>query len=122
MVGIIGIIALLTVLGLSLFITRLATIALTMRGLSSQSASFQTRSAFTGTGFTTRESEHIAKHTVRRRIIMLLMILRSAGLVTVIIAVILSFAITSTFQLNTTHELAPVPNLPLIRNRFEKLR
>lgn len=92
MVGVIGIIALLTVLGLSLFITRLATIALTMTGLSRQAASFQARSAFTGTGFTTRESEHIANHPVRRRIIMVLMILRSAGLVTVIISVILSFA------------------------------
>ena len=39
-----------------------------------------------------------------------------------IAAGVAGLAITSTFQLNTTHELAPVPNLPLIRNRFEKLR
>ncbi len=91
MVGIIGIIALLTVLGLSLFITRLAAVALTMTGLSGQAASFQARSAFTGTGFTTSESENVVSHPVRRRIIMLLMIVRSAGLVTVIISIILSF-------------------------------
>jgi hypothetical protein len=91
MVGVIGIIALLTVLGLSLIITRLATIALAMTGLSREAALFQARSAFTGTGFTTGESESAVSHPVRRRIIMLLMIVRSAGLVTVIISIILSF-------------------------------
>ena len=91
MLGIIGIIALLTVLALSLVITRLATVALVMTGLSRESAKFQARSAFTGTGFTTWESEQIVNHPVRRRIVMILMILRSAGLVTVIISVILSF-------------------------------
>ncbi len=91
MSGIIGIIALLTVLGLSLFITRLATVALAMTGLSREAALFQARSAFTGTGFTTGESEQIVQHPVRRRIIMLLMIVRSAGLVTVVISIVLSF-------------------------------
>jgi hypothetical protein len=91
MTGIIGIIALLTVLGLSLFITRLATAALAMTGLSYEAARFQARSAFTGTGFTTSETEKVVDHPVRRRIIMLLMTLRSAGLVTVILSLILSF-------------------------------
>jgi hypothetical protein len=91
MAGIVGIIALLTVLGLSMAITRLAAIALSMTGLSRQSASFQARSAFTGTGFTTAESEKVVNHPVRRKIIMVLMVLRSAGLVTVIISVLLSF-------------------------------
>ena len=91
MLGIIGIIALLTVLALSLLITRLATIALSLTGLSRQAASFQARSAFTGTGFTTGESEKVVNHPVRRRVIMILMILRSAGLVTVLISGILSF-------------------------------
>ncbi|MFP4053420.1 MAG: TrkA C-terminal domain-containing protein [Phycisphaerae bacterium] len=92
MLGIIGIIALLTVLGLSLFITRLAAVALSMTGMSRAAASFQARSAFTGTGFTTEESEQIVNHPVRRRIVMMLMILRSAGLVTIVISIILSFA------------------------------
>lgn len=91
MLGIIGVIAFLTVLGLSLFITRLATIALTYTGLSWEAARFQARSAFTGTGFTTREAEQVVEHPVRRRIIMLLMIARSAGIVSIIISLILSF-------------------------------
>lgn len=89
--GIIGITALLTVLGLSLLITRLATVALSLTGLSYEAAQFQARSAFTGTGFTTSESETVVSHPVRRRIIMLLMLLRSAGIVTIILSLILSF-------------------------------
>jgi NhaP-type Na+/H+ and K+/H+ antiporter len=91
MVGIIGIIALLTVLALSLIITRVATVALTMTGLSEETAHFQARSAFTGTGFTTSEAENVVNHPVRRRIIMVLMILRSAGLVTIVLSLIISF-------------------------------
>ena len=91
MAGIIGVIALLAVLGLSLIITRVATIALTMTGLSQEAARFQARSAFTGTGFTTSEAENVVNHPVRRRIIMLLMILRSAGLVTIVLSLLLSF-------------------------------
>ena len=92
MAGIIGIIASLTVLGLSLVITRLATVSLNLTGLSWETAKFQARSAFTGTGFTTSEAESVVNHPVRRKIIMGLMIARSAGLVTIIISLILSFA------------------------------
>jgi hypothetical protein len=92
MVGIIGIIASLTVLGLSLVITRLATTALALTGLSWEAARFQARSAFTGTGFTTQEAEKVVGHPVRRRIIMVLMIARSAGLLSIVISLILSFA------------------------------
>jgi len=92
MLGIVGLIAFLTVLALSLVITRMATVALSLTGLSEEAAKFQARSAFTGTGFTTRESEQIVNHPVRRRIVMFLMVLRSAGLVTVVLSLILSFA------------------------------
>lgn len=95
MVGIIGIIAFLTILGFSLLVTKIATVALIMTGLSEQSAIFQARSAFTGTGFTTSESEKIVAHPVRRKIVMLLMVVRSAGLVTIIVSLILSLAGTS---------------------------
>mgnify|MGYP001044033985 CR=1 FL=1 len=47
MVGIIGIVAFIIVLGLSLLVTRVATVALSMTGLSHQVAKFQARSAFT---------------------------------------------------------------------------
>lgn len=91
MTGMIGIVALLTVLFLSLMITRLAAVALRLTGLSSDAASFQARSAFTGVGYTTREAEKLVNHPVRRRILTLLMITRSAGLVTIVISLILSF-------------------------------
>jgi len=91
MVGIIGIIAALTVLGISLVITRIASTALSLTGLSWEAARFQARSAFTGTGFTTHEAEKIVSHQLRRKIIMWLMIARSAGLLSIIISLILSF-------------------------------
>ena len=91
MLGIIGLVTLLAALGLSLIVTRLATTALTLTGLSAEAARFQARSAFTGTGFTTGEAEKVVNHPVRRRIIMLLMIVRSAGLITIVISLILSF-------------------------------
>ncbi|MFW6151399.1 MAG: TrkA C-terminal domain-containing protein [Verrucomicrobiota bacterium] len=91
MIGIIGIAALLTILGLSLLITRLATVALTLTGLSYEAARFQARSVFTGTGYTTSEAETVMEHPVRRRIIMALMLLRSAGIVSIILSLILSF-------------------------------
>jgi hypothetical protein len=78
MLWIVGIIALFVVLSLSLALVRLATVALTMTGLSTQAASFQARSAFTGTGFTTSEAEAVVDHPVRRRIISWLMLLQSA--------------------------------------------
>src|SRR6056297_365698 len=91
MLGFIGLVTLLVALGLSLIITRLATTALTLTGLSTEAARFQARSAFTGTGFTTSEAEKVVNHPVRRRIIMLLMIIRSAGLITIIISPLLLF-------------------------------
>jgi len=66
--------------------------ALAYTGLSEEVARFQARSAFTGTGFTSRETEKVVAHPVRRRIIMMLMVARSAGLVTILISLIISFA------------------------------
>jgi len=91
MIGIIGVVTLLALLALSLIITRVATVALTMTGLSHEAARFQARSAFTGTGFTTQEAEIVVNHPVRRKIIMILMLLRSAGFVSIILSLILSF-------------------------------
>jgi hypothetical protein len=87
----VGILTMLLVLALSLLITRLATHALVLTGMSRETARFQARSAFTGTGFTTTESEGIVGHPVRRRIVMLLMVVRSAGVISVIISLMLSF-------------------------------
>ena len=86
-----GIISLLIVVTLSILITRIATIALTHTGLSRQAARFQARSALTGAGFTTTESEKVVNHPVRRRIVMLLMLVGNAGIVTGMASLILTF-------------------------------
>ena len=86
-----AIFSLLLVLSVSLLITRVATIALTYTGMSRESARFQARSAFTGTGFTTSESENIVMHPVRRRIILLLMLFGNAGIAVVFTSLILAF-------------------------------
>ncbi|MEM7807705.1 MAG: TrkA C-terminal domain-containing protein [Planctomycetota bacterium] len=75
---------LLVVLTISLLTVRVATVMLVLTGLSLPLARFQARSAFTGCGFTTGESEQIVGHPVRRRIISTLMLLGNAGIVTTV--------------------------------------
>lgn len=87
--------SLLTAIAISLLITRIATEALVLTGLSRQSASFQARSAFTGTGFATKESEKVVNHPVRRRIIMWLMFSGNAGIITVVSSLVLTFMSSS---------------------------
>ncbi len=91
MSGLTAIIALVVVLLLVLGITRLATAALVLTGLSEEAAHFQALSAFTGTGFTTGEAEGVVRHPVRRRIVMGLMILHSVGLVAIIVPLVQTF-------------------------------
>ncbi len=82
---------LLVVVATSLLITRVATVILTATGMAKQTARFQARSAFTGAGFTTTESESALRHPVRRRVIMALMLLGNAGIVAAASALILGF-------------------------------
>ncbi len=91
-------ITLFLVVALSALITRIATIALTYTGLSTQSARFQARSAYTGAGFTTSESEKIMNHPVRRKIIFNLMLVGNAGIVTVMSSLILTFILPNTLS------------------------
>lgn len=63
-------------------------------GLSRESARFQARSAFSGVGFSTEESESIMHHPVRRQIIMILMLLGNIGIATVIATVMISVSST----------------------------
>jgi len=84
--GMYFIIPTLLVIFLSLLIVRAAAVALALTGLDRRRAWFQALSAFTGTGFTTREAEAVVNHQSRRRIISALMLLGNAGIVTVIIA------------------------------------
>ncbi len=78
------VLSLLVAVALSLAITRVATVALMLTGLSREAARFQARSAFTGVGFTTTEAESITGHPVRRHIVMALMLLGNVGIATVI--------------------------------------
>ena len=79
----------------SLLVTRVATVALIVTGLSRETARFQARSALSGVGFTTSEAENMLTHPVRRRIVMFLMLFGSAGIVTVVASLIISFTDTS---------------------------
>ncbi len=76
----IPIITMLVVIIVGLIITRIATVALTYTGISRDFARFQARSAYSGVGFTTSESERIVRHPVRRRIVMILMLVGNAGI------------------------------------------
>lgn len=80
------------VVAFSVLITRVATVALTLTGLSREVARFQARSALSGAGFTTSESESMVNHPVRRRIVMMLMLTGSAGIVTVVATTAVGFA------------------------------
>jgi hypothetical protein len=92
----------LIVLTCSLVVVRVATVGLTMTGLSKDLAQFQALSAFTGAGFTTRESEQIVNHPLRRRIVMHLMLLGHGGIVIAVASVMLSFLNTSGIADNWT--------------------
>jgi len=81
-------------LSISVFIMRIASVALRLTGMSEDSARFQALSAFTGTGFTTTEAESIVNYPLRRRIISLLMIIGNMGLVTVFATFVVSLIST----------------------------
>ena len=86
-----SVVLLIVVALVSLMITRIATIALTVTGMSRQAARFQARSALSGVGFTTSESEAVVSHPVRRRIVMTLMLLGSLGLATAVAGLLAGF-------------------------------
>jgi len=77
---------------ISMLIVRAGAIALMMTGMSFDKAKFQALSAFSGTGFTTREAERVVNNARRRKIVSWLMILGNAGIVTVIVTATSSFA------------------------------
>jgi len=87
----IALFSLLIIVALSIIVVRIGSIALELTGLSSEIASFQAQSAFSGVGFTTVESEAIVTHPVRRRIIRILILLGSAGVTTAIATLVLAF-------------------------------
>ena len=83
----------------SFLFVRAASIALMMTGLDKNRARFQALSAFSGTGFTTKEAESIVNHPQRRKIVRWLMMGGNAGLVTVIVAATSSMVTSQGYQL-----------------------
>lgn len=91
------IVALLLIALISTILIRVGTLALTMTGLSQDASSFQSLSAFFGVGFTTRESELVMSHPVRRRIIRDLIICGNIGL-TGVLATVIATAVQADFS------------------------
>jgi hypothetical protein len=83
-------ILLITIL-ISFIVVRIGGFALQLTGIEPEIARFQALSAFSGTGFTTREAERVVGHRTRRRIVTILIILGNAGTVTVIATLVASF-------------------------------
>jgi hypothetical protein len=74
----------------SMIVVKVATVALTMTGLDPEIAHLQALSAFSGTGFTTHESESVIHHPLRRRIIKLLIMAGNAGLTSAMAALVVT--------------------------------
>lgn len=84
------IIALLVITLVSLLAVRVGATALMMTGLSWDTASFQSYSAFFGVGFTTREAEMVVNHPVRRRIIRDLILAGNIGVTSALATLVAS--------------------------------
>ncbi len=92
-----GIILVIVVVFVIVMIGKVVTVALKLTGLDERTASFQTLSALTCTGFTTREAESVVTHPMRRRIIFFLMIIGNAGMVAVMAGTVFSFFTITSF-------------------------
>lgn len=100
MQGIYFLLPTLLIILVSFLLVRAAAIGLMMTGLDEKKARFQALSAFTGTGFTTREAETVMNNPIRRRIVSWLMILGNAGIVSIIVTTTSSFITSEGYQLS----------------------
>ena len=107
----------------SFIIVRIGAIAFQLTGLEWTLAKFQALSCFSGTGFTTSESELVTGHPQRRRIATVLMVLGNAGLVTMIASIanalnpqqtLWAKLSESILPFDVPHSLIPWLNLSLI--------
>ena len=73
------------VLSVSFIVVRIGAIAFQLTGLDWSLAKFQALSCFSGTGFTTKESELVVGNSQRRKIASVLMVLGNAGIVKVMV-------------------------------------
>ena len=90
-IDLVALITLVSTLVISLLVTRIGSVALTLTGMSQDSARFQARSAYTGVGFTTDESEQVVNHPVRRRVLAFLMLTGNIGIAVVIASMMATF-------------------------------
>ena len=90
-IDLVALITLVSTLVISLLVTRIGAVALTLTGMSQDSARFQARSAYTGVGFTTLESEQVVNHPVRRRVLAFLMLTGNIGIAVVIASMMATF-------------------------------
>ena len=77
---------------ISTILVRIASTIMRLTGLPDNVARFQSLSAMTGTGFTTRESELIVNYPIRRRVLLTLMIIGNIGLVSVVSTFVVAFS------------------------------
>ncbi|GGZ46964.1 cation:proton antiporter regulatory subunit [Mesonia mobilis] len=84
-------VSLFVIITLSALVTKVAAIALMHTGLSTEIAKFQARSAYTGSGYTSQESEKLMNHPVRRKIVYMLMLIGNAGIITTLSSLMLTF-------------------------------
>lgn len=84
-------IALFGVVIVSMTIIRFGATALRMTGLSTDVARFQAKSAFSGVGYTTSESELVISHPLRRRIVSLMVTVGNFGVPAMMAAILLAF-------------------------------
>ena len=75
----------------SLLVVRVGTNALTLTGMSQEAAKFQAASAFFGVGFTTAEAEMVMSHSVRRGVVLKLIIAGNVGLTSAMATLIVTF-------------------------------
>lgn len=92
------------------FVIKIGAAAFELTGLNSEQANFQSVSAFTGTGFTTREAELVTAHKDRRKVASVLMILGNAGFVTLIATLVTT--------INTSGPVTPI--IPILERFVPK--
>jgi len=77
-----GLIFLGAAIAIAVIIVRIGAVALEMSGMDREVSRFQALSAFTCTGFTTREAEDVVRHPERRRVVSTLILMGYASIVT----------------------------------------
>ena len=112
------VLSLLGVLVISLPVNRVGANALRLTWMSRESAEFQARSACTGVGFTTYESEDILNQPVRRRILIYLMLLSNLGVGAVVATLTLSLTQATTLLGFCTAAIGILGVWMLARSKF----